>query len=89
MDWCWNRLSPCSPHAWLADPLALIAYCLDDPAPADGSAFATCTEVVWLEASSVLPALTAQQGMDIAAVVAMFWAVCWAGRLVVKSLQEK
>ncbi len=67
--------------------MALVAYCVDVPQPALASDFSACTEVVWLEPPSILPALTVAEAMDIAAVAALFWAAAWAGRLLINSMR--
>ena len=65
--------------------MSVIAECLDDPAPADGSPYAVCTNVVWVnEVSFSLPDWTFEDYGTVASAVWLLLVSFWVIRAVRK-----
>jgi hypothetical protein len=55
----------------------MVAVCTDATAPAEASAFSSCTAVAWTDASNVSPGIFDGLTADNAALVAAAIIVCW------------
>jgi hypothetical protein len=66
----------------------MVAYCADEVAPAEGSAFDTCTSVVWEPEPSLLPDLTTDQAMQLSGAVLLLWIVAYAGVVVRRTMRS-
>jgi hypothetical protein len=64
--------------------MTMVAVCTDVTAPAEASAFSSCTGVAWTDSSNVAPGLfdgfTPDMALLCAGSVMVLWAVAWVVR---------
>ena len=60
---------------------------MDDPLPAEGSAFSACTDVQWVPLHSTVPGLSLEGGATIAGAIILLWAIGYLGGVLRRAMQ--
>jgi hypothetical protein len=69
--------------------MTMVAVCTDETAPAEASAFSSCTTVAWTDASNVAPGIFDGLTMESVAPVALAIMVLWASAFAIRVITDQ
>jgi hypothetical protein len=71
--------------------VTMVAVCTDNPAPAEASAFSSCTSVAWTDSGNVAPGIfdgaTIETMSPVAGSILLLWAMAYGIRKCIDAVQ--